>query len=143
MKRKSGLIFLVTVALMGCTIKPKAIAYGTDGCHFCRMTIVDHQHAAELVTDKGKVFKFDAVECMVNYLNEEKRDVGLLLVCDYNQPGNLIDATKATFLISKGIPSPMGEFLTAFEKKEEAEKAKSEHGGTLYDWQELVAYMDK
>ena len=29
------------------------------------MTIVDRQHAAEAVTSKGKVFKFDAIECMV------------------------------------------------------------------------------
>jgi copper chaperone NosL len=31
------------------------------------MTIVDKVHAAEIVTKKGKVCKFDATECMINY----------------------------------------------------------------------------
>ncbi len=36
---------------------------------------------------------------------------------------------KATFLISKNIPSPMGAFLSAFKNKEDAKssKKKKEH----------------
>ena len=32
------------------------------------MTIVDNKHSAELVTTKGKVYKFDAIECMIRHL---------------------------------------------------------------------------
>jgi hypothetical protein len=31
----------------------------------------------------------------------------------------------------------MGEFLTAFGSRKDAEKAKSEHGGVLFTWLEL------
>lgn len=36
------------------------------------MTIVDKQHAAQVVTKKGKAYSFDAIECMVHY--SEKMD---------------------------------------------------------------------
>lgn len=134
------IIFGFTLMLLAssCTIGPKPINYGSDGCHFCSMTIVDKQHAAQFVTKKGKVFKFDAAECMMNHLNEiDETTVSLFLVNDYNTPGELIDATKATYLISKNIPSPMGEYLTAFEIKETAEKAQADNEGELFTWEEL------
>jgi copper chaperone NosL len=102
------------------------------------MTIVDTQHAAEFVTDKGKVFKFDATECMMNYLKEiDQSTVAIFLVNDYDAPGELINAKEATYLISKNIPSPMGEFLTAFKSKEVAERVHVENGGVLLTWVEL------
>jgi copper chaperone NosL len=94
------------------------------------MTIVDKVHAAEIVTKKGKVYMFDSSECMVHFMNEfDANEVQLYLSNDYNEPEALIDATKATFLISKNVPSPMGAFLTAFKE------------GTLYNWEELLAHL--
>ncbi len=127
---------------VSCEVKPKEIAYGEAACHFCRMTIVDHQHAAQLVTHKGKVFNFDAAECMVNYLDEiDDNTIGLLLVSDYNHPGKLIPAETATFIISEGIPSPMGANLSSFSNIKDAERILSEKGGDLYDWQSLITLL--
>ena len=133
------ILFVITAVLLmictACSIRPQPIAYGSDACHYCSMTIVDRQHAAQIVTKKGKAFKFDASECMLNHLKEVDNDeIALFLVNDYGDPGVLTDATKATYLISKGIPSPMGEFLSAFSKNEEAEKVKYEHDGELFTW---------
>lgn len=126
------------LSISSCNIGPKPINYGSDECHFCSMTIVDKQHAAQFVTKKGKVFKFDAAECMMNHLHEiDETTVSMFLVNDYNAPGELIDATKATYLISKNIPSPMGEYLTAFEIKETAEKSQTDNEGELFTWEEL------
>jgi copper chaperone NosL len=103
------------------------------------MTIVDRQHAAEIVTKKGKAFKFDAVECMMNHLKDiDVAIVELFLVNDFLDPSELIDAKKATFLISKDIPSPMGEYLSAFESRNEAENVATENKGKLYTWEELL-----
>ena len=124
--------------LAGCQVEPEPIAYGSDACHFCRMTIVDKQHGAEIVTRKGKVFKFDAVECLLNHLGEvDDQSVALYLVNTYTRPGELKDATRATYLVSQGIPSPMGEFLTAFEKEMDALDAVEIHGGDVYSWAEI------
>ena len=46
--------FALLLILIGCNASPKAIDYGNDGCHFCKMTIVDKVHAAEIVTKKGQ-----------------------------------------------------------------------------------------
>lgn len=121
-----------------CSVESEKINYGKESCHFCKMTIVDNQHAAEAVTSKGKVFKYDAIECMINDL-KQKTDVefSLLLANDYSSPGGLIDAKTATFLISKEIKSPMGAFLSAFDKQEEAQKVANEHKGSLYNWEEI------
>ena len=130
------LLFLLLAS--SCNVGPKPIAYGADGCHFCRMTIVDRQHAAEIVTDKGKVFKFDSSECMMNHLKDiDQKQVALYLVNDYNQPGELIDATEATYLISDRIPSPMGEFLTAFKTEQAAVDALMTYDGDLLTWEQL------
>ena len=126
----------------GCEIAPRPIAYGSDGCHFCRMTIVDRQHAAQVVTDKGKAFSFDAIECMVHYLEDiDQGSVALFLATDYSRPGNLIDATRASYLISEGIPSPMGANLSAFDGEEAALEARNRHGGSVYTWTELLDHF--
>jgi copper chaperone NosL len=108
------------------------------------MTVVDKQHAAQLVTAKGKVFNFDALECMINYLREvEEQEIGLLLTNTYHQPELLMEVEKCTFLISEGIPSPMGAYLTAFRTSEEAQTALDEHDGKLFTWEELRQEFQK
>jgi len=138
MKKLFFSLFLVGVLSLGCQVRPKPIDYGHVGCHYCSMTIVDQQHAAQLVTKKGKVFNFDAVECMMNQLKDEDGTaMALFLVNDFDRPGELTDATKATYLISENIPSPMGAFLSAFSEEEEALHVKDVNGGELLTWNAL------
>lgn len=134
------IIVVITILFtVSCTVGPKPIDYGSDSCHFCSMTIVDRQHAAEIVTKKGKVFKFDAVECMMNHMKDiDISTVGLFLVNDFQMPGELVDAKEATFLISKDIPSPMGEYLSAFSSRKEAEQIEADNKGELLTWNELM-----
>ncbi len=143
MKSISVLIIIFTLGMQSCTIRPKPIAYGEDACHYCKMTIVDQQHGAELVTQKGKTYKFDAMECMLNYGPElGEKEIALYLCNHYTEPGELIGAETATFLISDGIPSPMGAYLTAFESQQEAQEALKTHGGKIYSWIELQKEWD-
>jgi copper chaperone NosL len=108
------------------------------------MTIVDKVHAAEVVTNKGKVYKFDATECMINFIKEfDRSEIALYLSNNYTIPEALIDATKATFLISENIPSPMGANLSAFKNFSDAEKFQSERGGDLYSWEELLMHLNQ
>ncbi|TWO32222.1 hypothetical protein E1J38_010385 [Seonamhaeicola sediminis] len=139
---KNFSIILLLLTVVGCNTSLKPIDYGNDGCHFCKMTIVDKIHAAEVVTKKGKVYKFDATECMINFMDEfDTSTIKLYLSNNYLEPEALIDATESTFLISENIPSPMGAFLSAFKTKAEAETKQSEKGGTLYSWEELLAHF--
>lgn len=133
-------LFLALLLLFySCNVSPKAIDYGSDGCHFCSMTIVDKVHAAEVVTKKGKVYKFDATECMINFMKDfDTSEIELYLSNNYTVPADLIDATKATFLITENIPSPMGAFLSAFKTETDAKKFQAQKGGNLYTWKTLL-----
>ncbi|WP_258105510.1 nitrous oxide reductase accessory protein NosL [Marinoscillum sp. MHG1-6] len=134
--------FLVT-GVWSCEVKPQKINYGTDACDFCRMTIVDRQHAAQLVTEKGKAYKYDAIECMMNDLKKWDRPaVAFYLVADYANPGVLTDAREAHFLISESIPSPMGAFLTAFAYETARADTFDSVGGELLYWSELKSEFD-
>lgn len=136
-------IYALLLLFFGCNVSPQAIDYGNDGCYYCKMTIVDKVHAAEIVTKKAKVYTFDATECMLNFMKEfETSEIALYLSNDYSEPEALIDATKATFLISENIPSPMGAYLSAFKNKTEAEKIQATKGGKLYTWDELLTHLN-
>ena len=126
---------------MSCEIKSQPISYGSDICKFCSMIIVDQQHGSEVVTQKGKVFKFDSIECLLNYTKQnEGSEIALKLCNHFDTPGELINLEQATFLISEELPSPMGAFLTAFESETSALKAKKRYGGSIYDWNALVEH---
>jgi len=105
-------------------------------CHYCKMTIVDTQHGAEAVTEKGRVYMFDAIECLVNYLEENpEQNHSFLLVNDFDSPKKLIDAENSHYLISKAVPSPMGAFLSGFKSEESAKNLQKLKGGEVYDWE--------
>lgn len=140
LKHVSILAFLLV--LLGCNAAPQPIDYGSDGCSYCKMTIVDNTHAAEIVTKKNKAYKFDATECMVNFMKDfDTSEIELYLSANYTEPGTLIDAKNATFLISKNIPSPMGAFLSAFKEQADAKNVQADKGGDLYSWEELLAHL--
>lgn len=141
--KKICLLLFVSIILSSCRIRPEAINYGFDTCHFCTMTIVDQQHAAQIVTSKGKVFKFDAIECMINHIKDiDQTSVSLILVNDYDQPGKLIDAKSGHYLISTGISSPMGANLSAFSTLEGTKKALKEQGGEQFAWESLLTHFN-
>lgn len=135
---------LVLILTVSCAIEPQKINYGEDACHFCSMTIVDRQHAAEIVTTKGRAYKFDATECMINHIATiDTNTIGLYLVANYNNPGDLLNAKEATFIISENIPSPMGAFLSAVPTKEEAANLQKSKDGQLFNWNKLLVHLNK
>ena len=42
------------IGVASCSTEPEPLHYGTDVCHFCKMTLVDNKFGAELVTKNGK-----------------------------------------------------------------------------------------
>jgi copper chaperone NosL len=102
------------------------------------MNIVQRQFSAELVSQKGKVFKFDAIECMVDYLKgKDEAGFAYALVRDYNAPEDWTYARQSYFLVSKELPSPMGGFLSAYSSEGAATEMAQAKGGDIYHWEEL------
>jgi copper chaperone NosL len=133
-------LLLLSVVLGSCQVSERPIEYGADECEYCKMMIMDQRYGSELVTEKGKVYTFDAAECLIEYpqYNEEMAEAArYLLVTPYTDPNHLIDARGATYLVSEQMPSPMGAYLTAFSDRQEATAFQSTKGGVLYTWEEI------
>lgn len=126
---------LITGLLAGCTPGPEPIDYGHEACTYCRMTITDPRYATELVNSTGKVYPFDAVECLVAYLNEHpEAEVHSLWVNDFADPGTLIPIPEAVFLHSGALHSPMGLNIAAFGSGEARQAVQDSLGGTPLRW---------
>ena len=137
------LIFIITILLFNCSAKPKQIEYGIDNCAFCDMTIMDDKFSAELVTEKGKVYKFDAIECMLRYqYRNTEQNHSIYLIADYSNPGELVDATTSTFLISNQIPSPMGAYLSGYKTNSDAQATLNSNGGSIYNWEQIDKFIN-
>lgn len=136
----SAIILLLSLTFSSCTPEPEPIQYGFDACAHCKMTITDARYGAEAVTKKGKIFKFDSIECMAVYLQEENMEEEILykLVTDFEQPEKLITVEAASILHSEALPSPMGMYLTAFGEQDRAQYFQQERGGQLLNWQETL-----
>ncbi|MGB9695747.1 MAG: nitrous oxide reductase accessory protein NosL [Ignavibacteria bacterium] len=146
---KFKLLILVLILLpiaFACSQQPEPINFGTDDCIHCKMTIEDQRFGAEIVTRKGKILKFDAIECMINYLKKGKifeDEVAGFYVIDFSNPQKLIDAKKAVYLISPNLPSPMGANLSAFSSRANADSQKQISGGEIYNWEEVKEKIRK
>lgn len=136
-------VIVIFLAFASCAPGPKDIAYGEVNCDFCRMTVVDERYAAEAVTKKGKVYYFDAIECMIHWIQQNREEeFAHLLVNHYSDPGKLHPANKSFYLISESLPSPMGAFLNAFDSRKSVLGQQEKSGGEIYDWEGLLANLD-
>jgi len=135
------LLAFLAVAILSCTVEPEPIKYGEDACAHCKMTLMDKKFGAELVTRKGKIYKFDDVNCMLIFYNSGEfasEEFTHKLVVDFSQPTKLIDAGNAFYLKSPRIKSPMASEIAAFETKDALDKVKEEWNGIYLVWGELV-----
>lgn len=134
-------VVMSVLFLASCTVEPEPLQYGQDACHTCKMTLMDRKFGAELVTTKGKVYKFDDVNCMLTFYHSgelEHRDFAYKLVTDFSHPAKLIEAADAFYLKSPAIKSPMASQIAAFQEKASMDEVKKEAKGIYLVWGELV-----
>ena len=113
------------------------IAFGQVECEFCRMNVMDRQFAAVLTTAKGRTYTFDSPECMVQYTAEGRvaeAQVAAYWVCDHAHPGALLDATRAYYLHSPDLHSPMNGNVAAYASEADRTASVGLVGGELLDW---------
>lgn len=141
---KFGLILCFLLFNLGCERKPVPINLNEDTCEHCKMTIVNNRFGGEIVTKKGKIIKFDAIECLVNYyLIYDKEKVSSLWVINFLKPTEFVDAKNSFYLQSKKINSPMGAGVLAVATKTEAYTLKEKNGGKILNWEEVLKLIKK
>ena len=135
---------IISFLFISCNVSPQPINYGNDLCEYCKMTIVDQHFASQLVNTNGKAYNFDAIECMINYSKENKEtDYQLYLINDFENPGTLINAKTATYLVSPQISSPMSENLIGYASEKAAKNAENKYDGALYNWKSINKKITK
>lgn len=142
MKSLKFILLFFCGLLAACSSGPEPIQYGKEACAHCKMTIMDKRFAAEVITAKGKVYKFDAVECMAAFLKDNPTlandPQSSFLINDFEHPGVFSDARKAWFLHDASLTSPMGANLAAFINRSVAEGAQHDPTGKVYNWSALL-----
>lgn len=142
MKKLYSLFLTTSILIASCNQDPEPIVYGRDACDHCKMTIMDQKYGAEIVTKKGKILKFDAAECMVDFIKSSEGKVNAdedrFLTVDFAHPGTLIEANKSFFLKDKAYQSPMGGNLASFTSGQLAENNLQSADGKILTWEELL-----
>jgi len=133
-------IFLAVLLIASCNAKPEKIVFGKDQCVECKMIIVDPKFGGEIVTKKGKIYKFDDAHCVAAFL--ERRGVELnnirhTLFLDYDD-GKFVKVKSAEFVVSSQLKSPMGGNAAAFKNATEAKRKSAElEGSKVTNWATL------
>lgn len=136
----ASLLALVLVASSAChPSDPVPIAYGHAECEFCRMLITDKRFGGEAITRTGKVYQFDSIECLANFIAETSADVRSVWVSDFDRPGTLIAASRAEFVRKPGPNAEMGAGLFAVSRQSGTASVSDRFGARALSWEEIKA----
>jgi copper chaperone NosL len=132
---------LLVFFISSCSNKPQPFNYGKDICDNCKMTIIDPKFGGEIITKKGKIYKFDDAACMIHFLKSgsvKEDDISQKLVINFQQQNDFIDVNNAFLLISAELKTPMGGNAAAFASQEEALKLKNTAAGEIMRWNDVL-----
>lgn len=137
---KSVYFFLILMLTISCaTNEADPIKLNIDGCEYCKMKIADGKFGAELITVKGRIYKFDDMHCMVNYHKENASvKVQSFYIHDFNQMNVLIPAETAFYVQGGEINSPMHGNIIAVKTEDEAKNKATEFKASLISWNEII-----
>lgn len=145
---KSAAVLFVGLPLLlsSCQSGPSPMEPGRDACHFCKMSISDTRYGASLLTEKGKEYKFDDLQCLVTWMNEgtvAPGDIKSIWMMNFSNPGEYIAAEKAEYLIHNSLKSPMASQSAAFASAEGAAKVEGTTPADLMSWADLKNRLSK
>ena len=110
-----------------------------DICANCKMAISERAFAAEILNREEIAIKFDDIGCLVHYIsNRTKMDeISAWFVTDYPSK-TWIDATKASYIRSNTIRTPMGSGIVAYREKSQAKAAAAQAGLQVQAFSEIL-----
>ena len=132
---------ILIFGFMSCNSGPQPIMLGVDACNFCKMSIADNRFGAEIITKKGKVFKFDDMHCILGFMKANtinNNDIKETYLVNFDEPHNFIVAPKAFLLKSNELHSPMGGNVASFDNETKLKEAAQKIKGETVTWNALV-----
>lgn len=130
------LLFLLSFSLFSCTnYNAVPLKLNSDNCDFCKMSIADGKFGAEVITQKGRVYKFDDIKCMVNYCKSNpETKMKVFYVNDFTKENVLIPAETAFFLSGEMIHSPMRGGIIGFSSEKDLAALQSKFNAKSIPW---------
>lgn len=140
-KPLSILLLITGLTQISCNSEPEALIVGKDACSFCKMGIVDIKYGSEIITKKGKIFKFDDIGCLIKWMKSgavQVEHLNRILVMNYSNAGEWLDAQNAVFAQSESIHSPMNFNYAAFTTSEAAMSTLTSEKNEKFSWDMLL-----
>jgi copper chaperone NosL len=138
---RTAMAMISLVLLNSCTGgRPEAIKIGEDDCSYCKMTISDNRYGAEIMTDKGKAYKFDDSHCLLSFMHSgtiEKKDLASVYFTDFTGAHSLVKEDKAFLLKSDHFNGPMNGHIAAFSNQDSMNRMAHEFKGVIVTWKQL------
>ena len=133
---------LSLLVYVGCGSRgPAPFQWGEDACRFCKMALVEKGFAAQRINAKGKVYKFDSIECLLSDIQAHPIQTGeAFYVSDRSRPeAPPMDAASVRYLQGGKLASPMGKALAAFASDDSLRAWQARIGGAAVTWERLRA----
>jgi copper chaperone NosL len=143
-KKTIPAIGMLIILLSSCNAQPSAFNIGKDNCDDCKMTIMDAKFGGEIITKKGRVYKFDDAHCLANFIksnNVKKEEIAGIAFMNYENPNTFLKAESAFFVVSPQLKSPMNSNAAAFSNEQAAQKTAKEANGVVENWNKLSASL--
>jgi copper chaperone NosL len=134
---------LILCFLVSCSTQPEPLRIGKDTCHLCKMGIADSRFGGEVISKKGKIFKFDDIGCMARFIKSggiAQKDIAQTVVVNYEKQNDFIEAANAVLITGDAVKSPMGSNVAAFVNAAAAVKTIS--GGKILSWNEFYQQIE-
>ena len=141
-KISEGAIVLLAflTILSSCSVDKDPIVVGKDNCAYCKMTISDYRFGAEIVTKKGKIFKYDEAQCLLSDIKDggvKPEDVKDIFLTDFCSKHELINQKNSLLLKSEEFKSPMGGNVAAFSNSDSMKHYKSTLSAEEVAWSNI------
>ena len=128
MKTELKMRYLATALLLGLILafpvearaegaKPAPLDPAIDACAQCKMSVKDSGYAAEVIAADGRVYKFDDIGCLLNYLSANPSVKAAARYVQDSSTHAWVALEKAYYVVSKEVPTPMSYGIHAFASK--------------------------
>ncbi len=132
---------IITITFFSCTPEKEPIVLGKDNCSFCKMTFTDARFGGEILTTKGKVYKFDDTHCMLSFLKGgtvPKDAVEEIYVVEFLGKHELMPVSTSFLLTSEVLHTPMNGNIAAFANIDSLNACLKDCNGKQVNWATLI-----
>ncbi len=134
-------LVLLLIAFTSCKTEMQPINYGKDDCDYCKMIILDNKFSVEIISQKGKIFMMDDLECARQFINSGSIDINEIkeiYISNFIGENELIDWNQSFLVKNDILKSPMGGNLAAFSSEKDANNYIFSKGGKLITSQSVI-----